>query len=247
MPAGYERLHLSHALAVVRSDLAPSLYEALVGPDGGHTTLLQYAERHPASVVLQGRGAVYAVPLPGNAARVVVRHNRHGGVFAALTRDLFLAPTRAPRELALSRALRERGVPTPEILAYAVYPPKGMLQRSDVCTHEIAPSRDLAAVILRQHADSRFGGLELAAALVASLARAGARHRDLNAKNILVSDHLAYVLDVDRVTFGERPAAALEKNLARLGRSLRKWRDVHGAAITEPEIVHLEERSRALL
>lgn len=244
MPAGYERLRLSHALAVVRSDLAPSLYEALVRPDGAQTTLLEYAERHPQSSVLQGRGAVYAVPLPGNATRVVVRHNRHGGAFAALTRDLFFPPTRAPRELALSRALRERGVPTPEILAYAVYPPVGLLQRSDVCTHEIAPSRDLAAVIVRQHADSRFGGLDMAATLVATLARAGARHQDLNAKNILISDNLAYVLDVDRVSFGQPPAAALEKNLARLVRSLRKWRALHAAAITEPEIARLEEAAR---
>jgi tRNA A-37 threonylcarbamoyl transferase component Bud32 len=234
-------------MAVVRSDLAPSLLEALVSPDGTQTTLIQYAEGHPASVMLEGRGAAYAVPLPGNAARVVVRHNRHGGVFAALTGDRFLAPTRAPRELALSRALRERGVPTPEILAYAIYPPVGILQRSDVCSHEIAPSRDLAAVILREHADSRFGGLEMAAALVAMLSRAGARHHDLNAKNVLISDHLAYVLDVDRVSFGESPAAALEKNLRRLIRSLRKWRDVRGAAITEPEISHLEARARQAL
>jgi tRNA A-37 threonylcarbamoyl transferase component Bud32 len=240
---------LRHALVVVRSDLAPSISAALVGPNGAPTTLLEYAERHPQSTAMQGRGAVYAVPLPGNATRVVVRHNRHGGAFAALTRDrdLFVTPTRAPRELALSRALRDRGVPTPEILAYALYPPRGLLQRSDVCTHEVAPSRDLAEVILRQHADSRFGGLDMAASLVASLARAGARHQDLNAKNILISDNLAYVLDVDRVTLGEKPSSALEKNLGRLARSLRKWRDERGALITESEIARIEIEARQRL
>ena len=38
----------------------------------------------------------------GDVERVVVRHNRHGGLLAPLTRDLFRAPTRAPRELRMS-------------------------------------------------------------------------------------------------------------------------------------------------
>jgi tRNA A-37 threonylcarbamoyl transferase component Bud32 len=247
VPAGYERLVLSHAMAVARSDVAESVRATLIGADGTRTTLLEYAAGHPLARTLQGRGAAFAVPLPYTDVRVVVRHNRHGGAFAGLTRDLFLQPTRAPRELAISRALRERGVPTPEILAYAVYPPGGVLQRSDVCSHEIAPSRDLAAVIQREEPESRFPGLELAAALVATLSRAGARHHDLNAKNVLVSDNGAYVLDVDRVTFGEAPASAMEKNLARLVRSLRKWRDIHGAPITEPEIAQFAARARGII
>jgi 3-deoxy-D-manno-octulosonic acid kinase len=186
------------------------------------------------------------VPLPGTTVRVVVRHNRHGGLFAGLTRDFFLAPTRAPRELTLAQVLRERGVPTPDVVAYAVYPPGGLVQRSDVCSQEITGSRDLAEVLVREHGDSRFTAIEMTAALVATLSRAGARHQDLNAKNVLLDRERAYVLDVDRVAMGEPPTSALEKNLARLVRSLRKWRELRGAPITEPEIARLDADARHL-
>jgi hypothetical protein len=55
------------------------------------------------------------------------------------------------------------------------------------------------------------------------------------------------VLDVDRVRFGETPSSALKKNLARLVRSLRKWREVHAAPVTEPEIAWLETEARRRL
>ena len=244
VPAGYERLLLGHAIAVVRSDLATNVRTALINSDGAKTTLLEYAQRQQSARVLEGRAPVFAVALPNSTLRVVVRHNWHGGAFAPITRDLFVAPTRAPQELSLSLALRERGVPTPEIVAYAVYPPGGLLQRADVCSIEIAGGRDLAEVVIGVTGDARFAALEAAAELVATLSRAGARHHDLNAKNLLVGADGAYLLDVDRVTLGESPKSALARNLARLVRSLRKWRELHGAPITEPEIARLESEAR---
>ena len=245
-PAGYERLLLGHAIAVVRSDLAASVRSVLIGSDGSRSTLIEYARMQAGARSLRGRGgsSAFAVRLPLGGARVVVRHNRHGGLFAPLTRDLFVAPTRAPYELATSIALRARGVPTPEVVAYAAYPPGGLLQRSDVCTREIGGGRDLADIVLHEDGDARHTGFAAAAALVAVLSRAGARHHDLNAKNILVSGGTAYVLDVDRVVLGETPAVALDANLSRLARSLRKWRDKLGAPVKELEIARLESEAR---
>ena len=237
LPAGYERLLLTHAVAVARSDLAAAIRRSLVNADGSNSTLHEYAARQPSARALRGRGVAYAVNLPLSGLRVVVRHNTHGGLFAPLTRDRFTPPTRAPYELETSIALTRLGVPTPEVVAYVLYPPGGLLQRADVCSREVPGSRDLADILAT--ASDRVAAIAATADLVASLSRVGARHHDLNAKNILLTDEKAYVLDVDRLTLGEKPEAALDANLARLSRSLRKWREQFGARISDDEISEL--------
>jgi tRNA A-37 threonylcarbamoyl transferase component Bud32 len=246
IPPGFERLLLGHAVAVARSEVAGSIRGSLLNADGTRYTLHEYAARHHSARLLHGRGAAYAVALPQSGIRVVVRHNRHGGVFAGITGDRFLSPTRAPHELEVSLALTKLGVKTPEIMAYALYPPGGLFQRSDVCSREIEDSRDLADV-LTHDVESRAAALHATAQLLASLARAGARHHDLNAKNVLLTNETAYVLDVDRVTFGGQSTDVLVANLNRLGRSLRKWRDQHGARVSEREITDLETTARRAL
>ena len=245
LPAGFERLLLGHAIAVARSDIAPHVREALVGSDGARSTLYDYAARHPSARTMQGRGATYAVPLPRDGRLVVIRHNRHGGLFAPITRDVFFSPTRAPLELEASLALTRAGVATPEVLAYVLYPPGGILQRSDVCSREVSQSRDLADVLMQGSEAERVAAIAAAAKLVAALAAAGARHHDLNAKNILLANGKAFVLDVDRVTLGESPDAALRGNLARLTRSLRKWRDRFRATVSDADLDALETGARA--
>jgi hypothetical protein len=82
-------------------------------------------------------------------------------------------------------------------------------------------------------------------ALITALAAAGARHHDLNVKNVLLRERVpgaleAVVLDVDRVTFDGGTAARLRQhNLARLVRSARKWRDRWGARVTDEELASL--------
>jgi tRNA A-37 threonylcarbamoyl transferase component Bud32 len=197
--------------------------------------------------VLQGRGAAYAVTLPQGPARVVVRHNRHGGLFGSITGDLFLSPTRAPHELDISLELVRLGVATPDIIAYVLYPPGSLLQRSDVVSKEIKGGRDLADILTRDGGPERAAAFAATSVLLGALARAGARHADLNAKNVLLTYEMAYVLDVDRVTLGEDPGAAMEANLARLGRSLRKWRDQFSARISERDIAELDGAARRAL
>jgi tRNA A-37 threonylcarbamoyl transferase component Bud32 len=122
-------------------------------------------------------------------------------------------------------------------VAYVLDPPGAVLQRADVCSREVPSSRDLADILATD--SDRIAALAAAAELVASLSRAGARHHDLNAKNILLTNEKAYILDVDRLTLGETPEAALDANLARLSRSLRKWREQFGARISDEEISEL--------
>ena len=82
---------------------------------------------------------------------------------------------------------------------------------------------------------------------------AGARHPDLNIKNILIASGdaavpEAYVLDVDRVWLDVPGApAVLQSNLRRLTRSALKWRRLHALPIEEADLLALETTARELI
>jgi len=242
LPAGYVRVASGRCSAVVRAECRADA-EAMLAEG----TLYEAAARDLAARRYLGRGVAYAIALPVSGTRVVVRHNRRGGLLAPLTRDFFLPPTRAPYELAVSLRLSALGVRTPEVLMYGVHRLPIGLRRADVVTREVIGGRDLATYI---HADA--SSVERGAAwaatreLLTALNAAGARHHDLNVKNVLLAptaDRLeAWVLDVDRVDFGEPDSVAVRRgNAERLLRSARKWRDLHGAVFDERELGSLLE------
>jgi 3-deoxy-D-manno-octulosonic acid kinase len=245
VPPGYTLRRVGAARLVVRDALADVVAAALRDPRGSERTLYDYARQHPRARPLAGRATAYAAPLP-DATPVVVRHSRHGGLLAPLTGDRFLAPTRAPRELAASLRLAAAGVPTPEVVAHATYPAgPPLLRLADVATREVARARDLGdALLARPSAGEVARLLDATAALLRALAAAGAWHPDLNVKNVLLADDgarvVAYVLDVDRVVF-RRPGdpSVARRNLARLARSARKWRERRGAALDERDLAAL--------
>jgi hypothetical protein len=202
--------------------------------------LFDFAARHPDARTYSGRGASYAIPLP-SGEQIVVRHNRHGGALASITGDLFRAPTRAPIELALSERLRSHGIPTPQVLGYVTYPAFPGFERADVATREIQNSGDLSSLLTSREPSARERALRATATLIKALADAGARHHDLNIKNVLLQAPTelaprAFVLDVDRVTFGLERHAAIEANVTRLVRSARKWQRLHAATVTDDEL-----------
>lgn len=251
-PAGYTRFRTPRGAEVVAlAPLAPTVREALALGTLHEYGARRLAEREESGRRLRGRGPVYAVALPDGRTRVVIRHAMHGGLLAPLTGDRFLAPTRAPVELDAALRLARAGVRTPEVVAYAVYPAGPLLRRSDVATREIV-GRDLGESLRDDPPlDEKRAMLAATAELLAALARAGARHPDLNVKNVLLAREAgergaptAYVLDVDRIHFREpndpRVATA---NFARLARSARKWRALHGIAVGEEDLEWLGERA----
>jgi hypothetical protein len=236
LPPGFVRFAIDNSEVVCAKHVSDAVVEALRAG-----TLYRYAESHANARPLTGRGVAYAVPLPGDVEQVVVRHNRHGGMFASLTGDLFRPPTLAPRELSNSERLRRAGVPTPLMIGYAVYAAPAGFRRADVMTREIHPSYDLSTAIMSDDRSVRERALTATAVLVAAMNEAKARHHDLNVKNVLLRDGVggtaeAFVLDVDRVAFVEDPIAARESNVARLLRSARKWQSLHGARVTDAEL-----------
>jgi 3-deoxy-D-manno-octulosonic acid kinase len=208
-------------------------------------SLFAAAARALGARPLAGRGVAYSIALPISGARVVVRHNRHGGLLAPLTKDYFLPPTRAPYELAVSLRLEGLGVRTPQVSMYGVESVYAILRRADVMTLEITGGRDLASYLMPGEVPAlRSEAWRATRALVRSLNAAGARHYDLNVKNVLLTDGegglVGWVLDVDRVRFGQAHAASVRLgNVMRLLRSARKWRAEHGAVFDEREVAAL--------
>ena len=245
-PAGFVRVTAGRCVAVVREAHAEDA--RLMLADG---SLYEAAARDLAARPLHGRGIAYSIALPATGTRVVVRHNRHGGVLAPVTRDLFLPPTRAPHELAVALRLGELGVPTPDLLMYGTSPaPLGFL-RADVVTRQIEGGRDLSAFMATNApSDERAAAWTATRALVRTMNDAGVRHHDLNVKNVLIApsaDGLtAYLLDVDRVTFGAPRSTEIARgNVERLRRSARKWRDERGALFDERELATPDESPAA--
>jgi Lipopolysaccharide kinase (Kdo/WaaP) family len=248
VPPGYVPLSEPGVEGAALAALEEPLREALA-----EGSFYAYAEHHPDAKPLTGRGIAYAVPL-STGDRVVVRRSRHGGLLGSIRDERFVGATRAPRELEISLTLRRLGVPTPEIVAYATYPAGPMFRRADVVSREVPHSRDLAAALgALSRGDSKRLLLEATAKLLEAMSVAGARHPDLNIKNILLADNdfgglQAFVLDVDRVWLARASAnVVLEANLRRLARSAMKWRRVHGLPIEEADLLAIESTARELI
>ena len=240
-PDGYVRVTSGRCAVITLSDHADDARALLA-----EGTLYEAAARDLSAHRLHGRGIAYAIALPVSRERVVIRHNRHGGLLSAATRDLFLPPTRAPYELSVARRLADAGVRTPTVVMYGITSAAVLFRRADVATREVGGGRDLGSYLAPEIADAeRSRAWEATRMLVRALNDAGARHHDLNVKNVLLArrdaELDAYILDVDRVTFHEQMATVRKGNRDRLLRSARKWRDERGASVDEREILALDD------
>lgn len=233
----YESFELPGTYVIAKAGCAETLKSVL---EAG--SLYEFAASQPGAREFSGRAPVFAISLPDSCGKVVVRHATRGGMMSRISKDVFLRPTRGLRELLNSLRLRALGVSTPEVVACVTYHAGWMLRRSDVATQEIVGGHDLS-VVLSTFKETGHRDLAIAAAikLLRGLTRAGAYHKDLNLKNILLtsddsSDLEAHVLDVDRVRFSTPGSPLVAKaNLGRLLRSLRKWRSLNGLPFTEEE------------
>jgi 3-deoxy-D-manno-octulosonic acid kinase len=235
---GYSRCRLANAEVVALDALRDAMCEAV----RAHGTLYAWASGTEQPRALRGRAPVYVATIPGTEATVVVRHSWHGGLFAPITGDRFLRPTRAPVELLRSYMLRECAIPTPEIAGFALYAAGPGFARVDVASRYIPESYDLAAVLAELAPGiSRAEAFDALEVLLNQLAQHGFTHPDLNVKNILLYREgralVAAVLDVD-VVHWDRKAAVDGVRLAnreRLERSLLKARAQFGITFTTAE------------
>lgn len=208
-----------------------------------HGSLYDWASSQPQPRALRGRAPVYVAFLPDGGPQVVVRHAWHGGLLAPITQDVFRRPTRAPIEMARSAELHRLGIPTTEVLGYALYDAAFGLARVDVVTRYVDDTADLGMVLA-----GLVPTIECEAALTATLellerlAVHGVVHPDLNVKNILLHTPVgapprALVIDVDVVHIDpSSPDRTMQRNVARLTRSLHKWNRQFGCDLADTRI-----------
>ena len=221
-----------------------SLYEAAAG------------ERNVLD--LPGREPVFSIPEKGSkrggaGGRWAVRHFSRGGrVLPSLLGDRYLrlGTPRPFHELWVSEGARSRGIPTPRILAAAVYA-TALFYRADLVTEFVPDSTDLVDTLFDPQrkglggASERLEALKAAGALIHALGKAGIRHGDLHAGNILLQWRgtvpRSHILDLDRSRLlPEGSRASVGSMLYRLKRSLRKSEGRTGLRLTEREWATLD-------
>lgn len=186
-----------------------------VGPDQFNAS--GYAAAEPVSG--SGRGGAWFVH--SAAGDAVLKHYRRGGKAAWLSEDAYLyvgdARVRSFAEYRLLRRLREKGLPVPEPLA-AFCRRRGLTYRAALLTRRIPQVSSLAECVDEGRAPWTAVGETLA-----RLHRAGARHSDLNAHNILLDTGGGiHVIDWDKGRLMPGPGPWCAQVLERLVRSLRK-------------------------
>ncbi len=192
-------------------------------------TLYEAARREHLSIHQGGRGPVYRVSVQDESW--MVRHYRRGGALRGLWDDRYLrwGVPRPFREARVSRMLTAEGVPTPDVVAAAVYR-SGSVYRGDLVT-TLVPDATALLDVLADPGSSAPLALDLAGDLARRVAAAGVLHVDFNARNVLftglesrgLSGALAWILDLDRCRTGVSDIGGAEETMiARLERSLEK-------------------------
>jgi tRNA A-37 threonylcarbamoyl transferase component Bud32 len=185
-----------------------------------------------------GRGATAIVArTPGPAWRI--KRMRRGGLTARVWRDRYPGASRLVALLAASGEAARRGVPTPAAVALLVEREVGPLVRGFLATEEVEGAEDLARRAVRGEATA--DDVEDAMRAVRDMHDRGLDHPDLNLGNLLVAPAGAlprvHVIDLDRVTFSDRPLSAarrrrairrLERSCAKLTGSPGSWSEAYG-------------------
>lgn len=242
---GYARVRTKGARGLVIEPCRSTL-DAILASE----TLYEFAARQPDAKQFRGRATAYGISLGGSCGNVVVRHAMRGGLLGRTGSDLFFPPTRGLRELLNSLRLRLAGVATPEVVAFVSYPTAAVLRRGDVATREIPESHDLSVVLKEMSPGAdRDSCLSATGTLLASMAKAGAHHPDLNARNVLITwdSHdgaKAHILDVDRIRFHVPGDPMVSRaNLERLERSLSKLRERESLPISSDDVAQIRAAS----
>ena len=171
----------------------------------------------------QGRGNTHYLHFKGRD--MVLRPFQRGGFIGKFNRDRYfyaqVGNSRAMREFTLLDWMRTQGLPVPLPLA-ARHRPSGLFYRADLITECIPDARPLAEVLLERDIQERTWS-EIGS-VIRQMHSLGVHHADLNCRNVLLdASERAWLIDFDKCK-RRAPGGWMQRNLARLKRSLGKTR-----------------------
>ena len=176
----------------------------------------------------RGRGNAPSVELNPKES-IVLRRYRHGGLFGWLTGSLFWGPGRALQELRVTSRAEDSGAPVPSVLCLVLWPVLGPLWSGIIGTREERTAHDLRVELESAASpEARLARAKQVGDAIRRLHESGVEHRDLQLRNILVTEPDAsriVVIDLDRAKFhrfGHTPVERRARNLGRLARSVIK-------------------------
>ena len=230
---GFERVRRGRASLLVRSEDRDWLVPLL-------TSVASACADCESGIIPEGRGGARLLRVGDE--QVVVRSCRRGGLPGRILSDLYFGCTARPfREIQTIELLRRHGVPVVVPLAACVRWVGPGCYRGWVVTRYIPHARTLWSWASDGSMDIAHGVVwRRVGAAIRRLHDAGARHPDLNLRNILLrpgegGPEVVFV-DFDRPwVAGWRTAAA---DLARLERSARKL-DPGGRRVTAEDLQQL--------
>jgi len=158
--------------------------------------------------------SVRSVTQDGDVCTVVIKEARFASLFSRLRNSLF--PSRARRNWIGARALRVRGISTPEAIALIEYRIGLLLHRTLLLTRYVDQSHELNDYVLMRYnrvlsedaARHKKRFIAALAGLIRELHEKRIYHADLKSNNILVRETgdgwSLYLVDLDRIRCGRR-------------------------------------------
>jgi len=192
--------------------------------NSGSTNL---ASTNSAATLHSGIGRARVVYFPFANKTLVLKHYYRGGAVAAISKDRYLGlsivKSRSFREWRLLKKMLELGLPVP--VAVAAQVKKSLFYyRADLITEKIENSKTLADVLMESALST--AQWKSIGACIKLFHQQDIYHADLNARNILLTlTGEVYLIDFDNSGFRTANDSWKQANLARLKRSLLKFKN----------------------
>jgi 3-deoxy-D-manno-octulosonic acid kinase len=233
---------LPHGFSLIKREgaelIIKDLYKDRLMEKGIHNPGTLQLRQGDKAQFMEGRGLLVSLPLQEKGPeRMVIRHYEHGGIFRALTKDLFLVGARPFRELIITEIARKAGLPTMEVLVAIKTCVFWPFYKGDLVSKQIPNSLDLIQYFtqwgkarVQKHLSEKRKLIHQAGRLVRKMHEVGIYHFDLHLKNFIVERGEGgmaslYIIDFDRSKIiHPLKSSKWFANLLRLDRSVEKWR-----------------------
>jgi len=173
--------------------------------------------------VAVGRGEAQFYQYQGHD--LVLKRYLRGGMVARLLADRYFGlkheHSRAFKEFRLLLQLQRLGLPAPRPVAASAVQ-SGLFFRAALITLEIPDAETLADRLMSSALDD--SGWQQVGRCIRQFHNHNVYHADLNARNILLSENKVYLIDFDKGAFRYLGESWKASNLARLKRSLLKFK-----------------------